>query len=229
MGLPVSVHVRAADPDRAEITTAVHETWAVLREVDIVFSTWRHDSDVMQLRRGLLPESLAHPWVSEVRGLCDRARRVTGGMFTTDLVGPDGTSGWDPTGLVKGWAIDQAADRLRCLDAVTFCINAGGDVLCDRGRHSDGLLAPWRVGLEDPYGAGIRTTIDVIEGAVATSGSSARGLHVIDPRSGRPARAATQVTVTGPSLTWADVWATACLIDPSLAPSDGCRVVDVVS
>ena len=49
-------------------------------------------------------------------------------------------------------------------------------------------------------------------GAVATSGTSARGAHLVDPRTGRPAVALAQVSVTGPSLMWADVLATAAFV-----------------
>lgn len=56
--------------------------------------------------------------------------------------------------------------------------------------------------------------LDVVErarGAVATSGTARRGAHITDPRSGRPAGAVRSVTVVGPELLWADVYATAAV------------------
>ena len=47
---------------------------------------------------------------------------------------------------------------------------------------------------------------------MATSGTSARGAHLVDPRTGGPAGALAQVSVTGPSLLWADVLATAAFV-----------------
>lgn len=229
MGLPISVHVRAVDPDRSDISDAVAEVWSLLREVDEVFSTWRNDSDVMQLRRGLLPEPMAHPWIGDIKAMCAYAEAATGGLFVSDLVGPDGTEGWDPTGLVKGWAIDRAADILRTLPAVTFCINAGGDILCGTGTGttSERLRAPWRIGIQDPRDRyAVRRTIELTEGAIATSGSSARGSHIIDPRTGRPAHACAQATVRGPELVWADVGATVCFIEPDAVLPAGYELVD---
>jgi thiamine biosynthesis lipoprotein len=51
-------------------------------------------------------------------------------------------------------------------------------------------------------------------GAVATSSLSARGRHITDPRTGRPATTdrLLSATITGPSLTWADVLATAAFV-----------------
>lgn len=53
--------------------------------------------------------------------------------------------------------------------------------------------------------------------AVATSGSAHRGHHIIDPHSKRPASASRAVTVAGPTLLWADVYATAAVARGSTA------------
>jgi FAD:protein FMN transferase len=78
--------------------------------------------------------------------------------------------------------------------------------------------APWRIGVTDPHRPG-RTLLVVerVDGAVATSGTAERGLHVYDPRTHRPATALAQVTVTGPDLALADGYATAAL---ALAATD---------
>lgn len=226
MGMPISVHVRALDPDRPDVQAAVRNVFAHLRKVDDVFSTWRGDGEVMRLRRGELDPDQAHPWVAEVRALTDEAERMTGGVFTSDLVGPDGSRGWDPTGLVKGWAVAGAADYLREVDEVAFSVNAGGDIVCGRGRGMSGQHTPWRVGIQDPTDPmRVVAVVEVLDGAVATSGSAARGAHVIDPRTGTAVTRSGSVTVTGPDLTWADVWATACYVEPTLEPSDPAYVV----
>jgi thiamine biosynthesis lipoprotein len=53
--------------------------------------------------------------------------------------------------------------------------------------------------------------VDVAGGAVATSGSAHRGTHIVNPFTGSPATGLSAVTVVGPSLTWADVYATAAV------------------
>jgi thiamine biosynthesis lipoprotein len=51
-------------------------------------------------------------------------------------------------------------------------------------------------------------------GGLAPSGAAARGAHVVDPRTGTPVGRDGSATVWGPSLLWADVWATALFVDP---------------
>lgn len=226
MGMPVSVHVRASNPRHDDLEGAVRNLFAHLRKVDAVFSPWRPDSELLRIRRGELQEAYAHPWFAEVRPLCEEAERVTGGVFTTDLVGPDGTRGWDPTGLVKGWAAQGAAEYLREVDRIAFCVNAGGDLLCGYGRGMGDRTTQWRVGLQDPTDPmRVVDVLTVTEGAVATSGNGARGAHIVDPRTGRAVERDGFVTVTGPDLLWCDVWATALFVDDTLEAPAGLRVV----
>lgn len=215
MGMPVSIHVRAADPRRPDIEAAVANAYAHLRRVDAVLSPWRSDSELLRVRRGELVAASAHPWLAEVSQLGAQAEAVTGGLFTTALTGPDGTTGFDPTGLAKGWAVDGASAHLEVLSRISFCINAGGDLLVGTGRDLEGATSTWRIGIQDPRDP--MAVVDVIEvsrGAVATSGGSARGAHVIDPRTRSSIDRPGSVTVTGPHLVWADVWATAAWVDP---------------
>jgi thiamine biosynthesis lipoprotein len=198
MGLPVSLHFRgdaADDPPAARAAAAV---FAELREVDALFSTYRPDSEISRLRRGELRLDRADPLVRAVAHLCERARERTEGYFDAHLPG-----GYDPSGLVKGWAVERAAAHLRALDDLDFCLNAGGDIV---------VRGPWRIGVEDPeQPQRILTGFPVTDAAVATSGNAHRGTHIIHPNTGAPARELHAVTVRGPSLTWADVYATAAV------------------
>jgi len=212
MGLPVSIHVRADDPRRRDIEEAAAAAYADLGRADSVFSTWNPDSELMRIRAGTHADGY-DPWFDDVAAWCTAAARATRGLFTADLVGPDGTRGWDPTGLVKSWAVAKAARHLRRLDGVAFALNAGGDILCGRGPGTP--ARPWRIGIQHPGDAReIAATVEIIDGAVATSGNSARGAHIIDTRSGTPVDSAGSATVTGPDLVWCDIWATACFVDP---------------
>ena len=215
MGMPISIHVRGAEgPAAQRAEAAVAQAFSHLRRVDRVFSTWRDDSDLMRLRRGDLDEVDGHPWLRLVRDLCADAEARTRGLFRASLPGPDGATVHDPTGLVKGWAVEGAACHLALVPEVAFCINAGGDILAGAGRGA-GELHPWRIGIEDPRDRSrIVATIDLTSGGVATSGAAARGAHVVDPRTGAAVARDGSATVTGPSLLWADAWATALFVDP---------------
>ncbi|MBW8481223.1 FAD:protein FMN transferase [Actinomadura parmotrematis] len=208
MGLPVSVHVRGADPARPDVELAVARVFADLCRADAVLSPYRDASDLSRWERGELALGDADPDLALVMELCDLARERTGGWF--DAAGlPEPRTGrrrYDPSGLVKGWAVQRAARHLAALDGAGWCLNAGGDVLV----HAPEGQPPWRVGIEDPARPDrVMAVVARRGGAVATSGGAHRGAHIIDPHTGRPAAAVRSVTVAGPDLLWADVRATA--------------------
>ncbi|WP_370961605.1 FAD:protein FMN transferase [Amycolatopsis sp. cg9] len=134
--------------------------------------------------------------------MCEEARERTGGYFDAWLPG-----GFDPAGLVKGWAAQKAAALLDHLRGFDHYLNVGGDITARAGVTT---APPWHVAVEDPTGPGaFLTLLDLRTGGVATSGSAARGAHIVDPHTGTHAGELLAVTVTGPTLLWADVFATA--------------------
>ena len=210
MGMPVSVQVRGPAAEGSVVRGAVQALFAELRAVDERFSTYKPGSEISRIGGGTLALGDAAAEVREVAALCDEARRRTGGAFDAWLRDAAGRPRFDPTGLVKGWAVERAARHLAALDDHDFCLNAAGDV---RVGCSSTDAPAWRVGIEDPVTADlIAAIVELRSGAVATSGTARRGAHIIDPASGAPALALRSVTVAGPSLTWADVYATAAFV-----------------
>jgi len=195
MGMPVSIEVLDAIPP-----AALADAFAWLRRVDALFSTYRADSEISRLDRGSLPLRHAHPDVRSVLERCEELRLETGGFFDVRAAGS-----LDPSGFVKGWAVERAATILERAGARCFWVNAGGDVLVRGGN-------PWRVGIQHPRLRDRLAGVVVLsDGAVATSGGYERGPHVVNPHSGRPANDALSVTVIGPELGAADAFATAAL------------------
>jgi thiamine biosynthesis lipoprotein len=169
--------------------------------VDARFSTYREDSEISRLRRGEVTVAQTSAQVQEVLALCEQAREQTQGWFDVRLPG-----GLDPSGLVKGWAIERTCDVLGRLDDVDVCLNVGGDVAV---RVGDGR-APFVAGIEDPHDrTRILAAVPLAAGGLATSGTAARGNHIVDPHTGRPIADVASISVLGPSLMWADVYATA--------------------
>jgi thiamine biosynthesis lipoprotein len=167
-----------------------------------VFSTYKHDSDISRLRRRELTVARAHPDVAAVLDLCAEVEIETDGYFTTF---PDGAL--DPTGLVKGWAIEQAGRVLQAHGSRNHAVNGGGDIQM-AGEAAPGR--PWTIGISDPFDpTRIVTTVTGCDFAVATSGVAERGAHIIDPHAGTPATELASVTVTGRSLTRVESYATA--------------------
>ena len=214
MGLPISVHVRGPQANEPQVANAVDTAFAELRADDRLFSTYRSDSAVRRIQRGELRLGDAGPRVATVAALCEEAAERTDGAFSAWLPGPDGRQVFDPTGLVKGWAVEQAFDwlmeRLAALDAHDVLMSAGGDIVvaCTRTDTPD-----WSIGIEDPRDRNrLLMNVPLRRGAVATSGIAARGQHIVNPSTGRPPTALLSATVIGPSLTWADVYATAAFV-----------------
>jgi thiamine biosynthesis lipoprotein len=207
MGMPISLALRGRHTDDAEARAAWADVMGTLREVDRVFSTYRADSAVSRLGRGEIGLEECQPEVAEVVELGTEAERDSGGAFSIRLPGPDGVAVLDPSGVVKGWAVERAAVALRALPDTDFCLSAGGDMTC---RTLDPAAAPWRIGIEDPADPRrIRAIVPVFTGAVATSGTAHRGQHLVDARTGLPPAGVASVTVVAASLTWADIDATA--------------------
>jgi thiamine biosynthesis lipoprotein len=209
MGLPVSIHVRGPQPRGDEATAAVRDAFALLHRVDELFSTYRPDSEVSRIDRGELALQDAHPWVRQVCDLAECFRAETDGLFDVRLPDRDGVRRFDPSGIVKGWAAARAASLLDVLAGHDYCLNAGGDVVV--GGRADGAPA-WRVGIDAPGRPGLLGFVERTAGSVATSGSAARGDHVVDPRTGAAPTDLLSATVSGPSLVRADVLATAAFV-----------------
>ena len=207
MGMPVSLALRGRHAADAAGRDAWGEVMATLRDVDRVFSTWRRESFVSRLDRGEVTLADGPPEVAQVLALGERAARESYGAFATRLPGPDGREHLDPSGVVKGWAVERAAHGLRRLADTDFALSAGGDMVV---RTLDPAAPAWRVGVEDPHDPGrVLAVLPVHTGAVATSGTAHRGAHLVDARTGLAPRGVASVSVVASSLTWADIDATA--------------------
>ena len=201
MGTVFSIDVR----DPGDWTVAIADVIGWLHHVDAVFSTYQPGSDISRLQRRELRLADADPDVIVVLDLCAEIQGETGGHFSALSGGRI-----DPTGLVKGWAVEQASARLRAHGSANHAVNGGGDVQL-AGEAEPGRL--WTVGISDPHDrTRVLGTVSGRDLAVATSGTSERGAHLIDPFTGRPATHLAAATVTGPSLTRADAYATAAFV-----------------
>ncbi len=207
MGMPISLAVRGREVGDPELDRAWEQVLASLRDADAVFSTYREDSWVTRLGRGEVALDDCPPEVREVLDLGEQARVQSAGAFDVRRPDASGEPVLDPSGVVKGWAVERAAAALRRLEDVDWSLSAGGDLVCHVAA-ADG--PPWLVGVEDPHDpTRVLARVPVRRGAVATSGTAHRGPHLVDARTGRAPSGVASVTVVGPDLTWADLDATA--------------------
>jgi len=211
-GSVISVDVRDdhAEPACAQ---ALDEVFEWFTRVDDVFSTWRDDSEVVRVGDGRLRLADASNDLRTVLRCCDDLRVETGGAFDVTfgararVVPRPGLTPIDPSGFVKGWAVERAGAMLRAAGIADFSINAAGDVLV-RGAPRPGKR--WSVGIQHPFSRqDVAMVVSVTDVGVATSGRYERGEHIFEPASGLPARGLASVTVIGADLGRADALATA--------------------
>jgi thiamine biosynthesis lipoprotein len=204
-GTVVSIDVRDADTTDVAVDAAWESVRAELHRIDAVFSTFRADSVVSRLRAG--GTHVVADDVAEVVDRCLEARHTTHGAFDPWQA----AGGFDPSGLVKGWAADRCAEILHQHGLRSFSVDAAGDLAC-RGTAT-GSTPGWPIGIAHPDDpTAVVAVVDVLDGAIATSGTSQRGEHVIDPLTGGAARGARQATVVGPDGALADAFATALVV-----------------
>lgn len=106
----------------------------------------------------------------------------------------------DLGGYAKGYALDRAAALLRERGINNALINIGGNLMAlgSKGEH------PWRVGIQHPREPRPLASLPLRDGeAIGTSGDyqrffeldGERYCHLLDPRSGMPARGTQAVTL----------------------------------
>ena len=209
MGSVASLRLVTADPSPTA-ARRVAACFAELARVEEIFSPFLPTSDISRIRRGEIQIADAHRLVAEVACECRDAEVATDGRFSAWRDGR-----FDPTGYVKGWAVERAAARhLTPLLEEDGChavgLSVGGDMQLLTAEGSDWT---WRVGIPDPASpTEMLATLEVTRGAVATSGSAERGRHIVDPRSGEGVTGVASATVMSQGLAHADVWATAAIV-----------------
>lgn len=125
-------------------------------------------------------------------------------------------------GIAKGWALDRAAEELRRRGFSSFLLTAGGQVMAGGRRHTAEGVRAWEVGIRDPRGGpdDFFARVPVTDASLSTSGDyesffvvdGVRYHHILDPRTGRPARGLRSATVVSPDATLADALSTALVV-----------------
>jgi thiamine biosynthesis lipoprotein len=181
----------------------LEQVFAYFDYVDRTFSTYKAESEVSRINRGELSLAQASADVQEIFELAEQTRQETEGYFDIRHNGR-----YDPLGLVKGWAIFNAAELVRAAGYADFYVDAGGDIQA-AGKNDDGQR--WRVGIRNPFN--LREIVKVLalsNVGIATSGTYIRGAHIYNPKDGAdPLTDVVSLTVVGPDVYEADRFATA--------------------
>ena len=199
MDMPITIEI--ADSDAPEAAAA--PAFEFFAWVDATFSPYRPDSEIARINDGRLSLAQASQPVREIFQLAEETREDTGGYFDIRRGGR-----FDPSGIVKGWAIHNAALVLRRQGYANLSVDAGGDIQV-YGESPDG--GPWRIGIRSPFepDASVKT-LALTDCGVATSGTYFRGEHIYNPlRAGPLEGSVASLTVIGPNIYEADRFATA--------------------
>ncbi len=168
MGMPITVEITDS-----KYTTLLADTFAFFREVDNRYSTYKDDSEITQVNNGM-PRSDWSDEMKTIMQLCEETKQATNGYFD---IRHDGKL--DPSGLIKGWSIWEAAKRLKKRGVKNFYIEAGGDIQAQGNNESN---EPWTVGIRNPFNSDeIIKVLHVKNKGVATSGTYIRGQHIYNP------------------------------------------------
>jgi FAD:protein FMN transferase len=198
MGMPITVEVVDHHVTEADIANV----FAYFRAVDDTFSTYKEHSEISKINRGELREDEYSEDMKTILALSEQTRQETQGYFD---IRHEGVA--DPSGIVKGWAILQAATMLKAAGFTHFYIDAGGDIQVSGNKDGH----PWRIGIRNPFNRNeIVKVLAITDKGIATSGTAIRGQHIYNPHNPHAAlQDIVSLTVIGPNVYEADRFATA--------------------
>jgi len=197
MGMPITVEI--INEDNQEIFDQV---FSYFIQIDDRFSPYKSDSELAKVNKGLSPDDYSNE-MKEVLYLCQQTKQITDGYFDIDKLGKI-----DPSGLVKGWAISNAAKLLKNLGKLDFYIEAGGDIQAE-GLNQD--HEPWSIGIRNPFNIDEIVKVVRVSGCgIATSGTYIRGEHIYNPHDNyQPPKGVSSLSIIAPDIFDADRFATA--------------------
>lgn len=200
MGMPITIEVVGAHTSSSDLDVV----FAYFDAIDRRFSTYKHDSEIMQINRCEISSNEQSKEMSEVFKLATQTKELTAGFF--DIKNPNG---WiDPSGIVKGWAIHNAGKLLKKRGVSNFYIDAGGDI---EAFGTNTKHEPWKIGIRNPFNPSeIIKRVELSNLGIATSGTYIRGSHIYNPHDTiEKLCEVVSISVIGPNVYEADRFATA--------------------
>lgn len=197
MGMPITIEI-VGTKDR----TLFKGVFDFFRQIDKKFSPYKKSSEVSLINQGKLEKTDYSSEMKKILLLSKITKLQTKGYFDVFRNGH-----FDPSGIVKGWAILEAAKILKKNDQKNFYIEAGGDIQSS-GKNSKGEY--WKVGIKNPFNlTEIVKVLKINSEGVATSGTYERGNHIYNPKDAIISDDVISLTVIGHNIYEADRFATA--------------------
>jgi FAD:protein FMN transferase len=198
MGMPITVEIADENPG----DEMIEKIFNYFNYIDEKFSTYKKGSEISKINRNeIKPDSYSQD-MKTVLALSQQTKQETKGYFDISHNGLI-----DPSGLVKGWAINNAAVMLQDGGLENFYVEAGGDVqVMGKNARDD----KWSIGIKNPFNqTEIIKIVKLYNQGIATSGSYIRGQHIYNPTDDKPITEIVSLTVIGPNVYEADRFATA--------------------
>ena len=199
MDMPITIEIVDSNVDEAFFSSL----YRYFESIDHRFSIFRTDSEISRLNNGAITLEEASQEMQEIFRLAEKTKQETNGFFE---IKRNGT--FDPSGIVKGYAIWQVSRLIDRAHFNDYYVDAGGDIQVG-GKNTQG--EKWKIGIRNPFNRNqnIKTVRLQTEG-IATSGTSIRGQHIQNPfLPDKPITDIVSLTVIGPNIYEADRFATA--------------------
>lgn len=220
--------VKVGDETFAVIKESVHASEISEGTFDITFQTlhglWKFDEDLERKVPSDKDIKARLPFVSYKNIVLDEAAKtvkLTKAQTQISL-----------GGIAKGYGVDMAVKVLEKAGLDSFFVQAGGDLYA-KGKKPDG--SQWQAGVRDPRGKAGEyfAMLPLSDHAFSTAGDYERTFildgvryhHIIDPRTGYPAKACRSVTIYAPTAFLADEIDDAVFI---LGPQKGLELVESI-
>jgi FAD:protein FMN transferase len=198
MGMPITIEVVEPTVTQDDLD----KVFAYFVSVDDTFSTYKATSEISKINRGELLAAQYSENMKSILALSEQTKKDTHGYFDIQR---DGI--YDPSGIVKGWAVQNAANMLRAWGFRNFYIDAGGDIQLSGNKDGN----PWRIGIRNPFNRTEHVKVLALTNrGIATSGTAIRGQHIYNPYNRNTLLLdIVSITVIGPNIYEADRFATA--------------------
>jgi thiamine biosynthesis lipoprotein len=201
MGMPIIVEIA----DGIATQDGINKVFDYFKYVDEKFSVFKKDSEITKINNGQILEKDYSRDMEEIMKLSEQTKKETNGYF--DII--DNNRKYNPSGIVKGWAIYNAAELLIKMGYENFYVDAGGDIQV-HGKNEQ--KSDWKIGIKNPFK--MNEIIKVVyldkNQGIATSGTYIRGQHIYNPKDRKEEMSEiVSLSVIGPNVYEADRFATA--------------------
>jgi thiamine biosynthesis lipoprotein len=199
MGMTVTIEV----VDSQVTDRDINNIFEYFHKIDNRFSTYKESSEISKINSHQLPKANWSDDMKTIFELSEKTKQETNGYFDIYY-----NNAYDPSGIIKGWAILHAAKMLEEKGFKNFYVDAGGDIQA-KGKNNEGNV--WTVGIRNPFNVNeVVKVVKLENNAIATSGTYIRGHHIYNPHMpGILKNDIVSLSVIGPDIYEADRFATA--------------------